>query len=290
MSMVTVHGPNTMYTTQAGVVMSSPAGASATQDPTNGLRFTFALVTDSPRADRDFSWAFPTDGTPTPQTVESPTLVTYATPGAKTATLTVTNVARTITNKALTSNVATLTSNAHGFLAGQTVVVAGVDATFNGTYVITAVTANTFSYAKTNADVTSAVATGTATPSGLTPAAGAYTIAVTATAGQPRSVERSVEAPTEYDPGEHTVDEVMEYANAHPDDARWLYDMEVAGKNRVTLVSQLEALMPYDPGEWTVPDVVAYAQENPAEVPDIIAAEEAGKNRSSLLGQLRAMV
>lgn len=70
--------------------------------------------------------------------------------------------ARVISNKALTSNVATLTSNAHGFEAGQTVVVAGVDATFNGTYTITAVTTNTFSYAKTASDVSSTSATGTA--------------------------------------------------------------------------------------------------------------------------------
>lgn len=70
--------------------------------------------------------------------------------------------ARTITNKALTSNVATLTSAAHGFEVGQTVVVAGVDSTFNGTYTITAVATNTFSYAKTASDVSSTSATGTA--------------------------------------------------------------------------------------------------------------------------------
>ncbi len=68
-----------------------------------------------------------------------------------------------ITNKALTSNVATLTSTAHTFTVGMEVVVTGVDATFNGTYRITAVTANTFSYAKTATDVTSTAATGSAT-------------------------------------------------------------------------------------------------------------------------------
>jgi hypothetical protein len=70
-----------------------------------------------------------------------------------------------VTNKALTSNVATLTTGtSHGFSAGQTVIVAGVDATFNGTHVIVATpTATTFTYAKTNADVTSAAGTGTAT-------------------------------------------------------------------------------------------------------------------------------
>lgn len=71
--------------------------------------------------------------------------------------------AKTITNKALTDNVATLTSNAHGYEPGTEVVIAGVDATFNGTYLITAVTTNTFSYAKTAADVSSTASSGTAT-------------------------------------------------------------------------------------------------------------------------------
>ena len=68
-----------------------------------------------------------------------------------------------ITNKALTSNVATLTSVAHTFTVGMEVVVTGVDATFNGTYRITAVTTDTFSYAKTATNVTSTAATGSAT-------------------------------------------------------------------------------------------------------------------------------
>jgi hypothetical protein len=70
---------------------------------------------------------------------------------------------KTVTNKALTGNVATLTTSAnHGFTVGQTVKVAIGDPVFDGTYVITAVTANTFSYARVNANVTSVAATGTA--------------------------------------------------------------------------------------------------------------------------------
>lgn len=72
-----------------------------------------------------------------------------------------------VINKALTSNVATLTATAHGFSIGNTVTVTGVDATFNGTYVLTAVTANTFSYAKTAADVASTAATGDVTGPGV---------------------------------------------------------------------------------------------------------------------------
>jgi hypothetical protein len=66
---------------------------------------------------------------------------------------------RSITNKALTSNVATITTSAAHYVAvGDSITVAGVDATFNGTYTVTAVSnsSNTISYAKTNANVTSA--------------------------------------------------------------------------------------------------------------------------------------
>ena len=62
-----------------------------------------------------------------------------------------------VSNKSLTSNVATLTTSAaHGFEIGQTVTVAGVDSTFNGTFLITNKTNNTFTYAKTATDVASA--------------------------------------------------------------------------------------------------------------------------------------
>jgi hypothetical protein len=74
-------------------------------------------------------------------------------------------ITATVTNKALTSNVATLTTSAaHGFAIGMEIVVAGVDATFNGTYTISTVpTTTTFTYAKTATNVTSTAATGTVT-------------------------------------------------------------------------------------------------------------------------------
>ena len=75
----------------------------------------------------------------------------------------------TVNNKALTDNVATLTTAAaHNFLVGDRVTVAGVDATFNGTYALTAVTSTTFSYAKTNANVTSAAVSPTGTADAVT--------------------------------------------------------------------------------------------------------------------------
>lgn len=70
----------------------------------------------------------------------------------------------TITNKALTSNVATLTTSVnHNLTVGQTVSITGVDNTFNGTYVVTAVTSNTFSYALVSTNVISVAASGSVT-------------------------------------------------------------------------------------------------------------------------------
>jgi hypothetical protein len=71
-----------------------------------------------------------------------------------------------IVNKALTSNVATLTTaSAHGLTVGATVVISGVDTTFNGAFVVTTVpTSTTFTFALTADNVAStAVSTPTAT-------------------------------------------------------------------------------------------------------------------------------
>jgi hypothetical protein len=68
-----------------------------------------------------------------------------------------------VINKALTSNVATLTLEptleGHGFVTGESVIVSGVDATFNGTYNVSATTTDTISYDKVNADVVSTAVT-----------------------------------------------------------------------------------------------------------------------------------
>jgi hypothetical protein len=91
----------------------------------------------------------------------------------------------TITTKALTTNVATLTySGAHGMAVGQQVLVAISDAVFDGLQTITGITTNTITFAKVNANVTAAAATGTAKPVGLTfsrafPANGTYPVTVT---------------------------------------------------------------------------------------------------------------
>jgi hypothetical protein len=74
---------------------------------------------------------------------------------------TLTTATATVTVRSLTNNVATLTIGSHSFIAGDTITVSGVNATFNGDYTITAVGSTTISYAKTNADVTSAASSGT---------------------------------------------------------------------------------------------------------------------------------
>lgn len=68
-----------------------------------------------------------------------------------------------ISNVALTSNVATITANSHGYAVGDSVVIAGLTTTvLNGTYTITGVTANTFTFAKTNDNIASTADSGTA--------------------------------------------------------------------------------------------------------------------------------
>jgi hypothetical protein len=71
----------------------------------------------------------------------------------------------TVSNKALTSNVATLTTSAtHGLLAGDEIVVTGVDSTFNGTFtILTVPTTTTLTYAKTATNVVSVAGSGTIT-------------------------------------------------------------------------------------------------------------------------------
>jgi len=72
---------------------------------------------------------------------------------------------RTVSNKALTGNIATLTTSAaHGMLAGDEIVVTGVDSTFNGTFTVLSVPSNvTLTYSKTADNVASGAASGTIT-------------------------------------------------------------------------------------------------------------------------------
>lgn len=71
-----------------------------------------------------------------------------------------------ISNISLTSNIATVTTaTAHGFTVGQTVILSSVSVSgqvFNGMFTLTAASGTTFSFARTNVNITSTAATGTA--------------------------------------------------------------------------------------------------------------------------------
>lgn len=72
------------------------------------------------------------------------------------------SIVYSVTNAVLSSNVVTLTtSKVHPYITGSTVYVAGISAVYNGYYTVTAATDYTFSYAKTNANVSAATVNGT---------------------------------------------------------------------------------------------------------------------------------
>lgn len=93
---------------------------------------------------------------------------------------TITQTTYAVTTKLLQNNIATLTTSTnHRFVVGESVAISGVDATFNGNVVITAVpTSNTFSYAKVASNVTSTAVSPNGSVVSLNPAA---TDAVTCT-------------------------------------------------------------------------------------------------------------
>jgi hypothetical protein len=83
-----------------------------------------------------------------------------------------------VTHAVLSSNVVTLTSVGHGLVAGRSVTVAldPADPIFDGTYTIASVPdADTFTYAKTHANVAGADVEGTATLENLVSPVGAGT-------------------------------------------------------------------------------------------------------------------
>lgn len=69
-----------------------------------------------------------------------------------------------ISNAALAANVATITTTAeHGYSVGDTVTISGATNTvFNGTFTVTAISSNTFSYSRVSASIASAASTGSA--------------------------------------------------------------------------------------------------------------------------------
>jgi hypothetical protein len=98
------------------------------------------------------------------------TLTTYATAfpivRARATENVTTDYVKNIVLVSRASNVATLTLDAsHDYLVGESVVVAGADAGYNGTFSVTAVTSNTVSFANTGLDEAANVSVGTTTVS-----------------------------------------------------------------------------------------------------------------------------
>jgi hypothetical protein len=96
MSIVAVHGPNTMYTGTPGTpggpgtpIQSAPAGASAVQSPANGL--VVNMTATGTRVATDYAWTASAGGVCAPTTGKT-TTVTFPAPAAgsaQTITLTV---------------------------------------------------------------------------------------------------------------------------------------------------------------------------------------------------------
>lgn len=130
--------------------------ATITTDDPHGLVVGDWVVIASAGEPFDGSWAV--------ESVPSTTTFTFRpsqddiTPTADTNGTATKRVATTLAS--LTSNVVTLTTaTAHGYVATDSVVVAGISAVFNGTFtVVDAPTTTTLTYAKTNADVPEAAA------------------------------------------------------------------------------------------------------------------------------------
>lgn len=111
----------------------------------------------------------------TARSMSTPFSISYARALDDIASTTLTTtVAANIISRNRTSGVATLTTSAnHSFVPGQSVIVANVSSTFNGTYTITAVTANTISYTQALADIVETAETG-GTTTATYPSYGSY--------------------------------------------------------------------------------------------------------------------
>jgi hypothetical protein len=83
------------------------------------------------------------------------------------STTLVTTTTKTVTSRNRLNNVSTLTlSTNHDYIVGQQIVVAGVSASFNGTFIVTAIpAANKVSYAQTATTINETASTGTVTTS-----------------------------------------------------------------------------------------------------------------------------
>jgi hypothetical protein len=125
-----------------------------------GQTVTIAGVTTA-----TFNGTFVIASTPTPTTFTYAQVAANATSGNGTSTIFQANISAPAVGAVRLANVVTITTTGnHGFVVGQSVVIAGVtDATYNGTFVIVATpTATTFTYAQIGVNSTSGNGTASA--------------------------------------------------------------------------------------------------------------------------------
>lgn len=90
----------------------------------------------------------------------------------------------------------------------------------------------------------------------------------------------------DFDPAEHTVAEVKDYVEAHPEQAAEILEKEETGENRSTLVSAIEdSAEAFHPSNATVVEVNEYldACEDEDEIARILDEERHDKNRKGIL-------
>ena len=228
MSIVTVHGPNTMFTTQGGgaSIPSSGGGvAQATKDPTNGLKFSFSVPNPGARPAADFDWTFTGPGSPAAQPDKTSGTVTFTGAGAVTIVCTVAAGAGppaggtyTVSTTATAGTPRMVEEEGGGEITQETVAVG--EPYDPGEYTVSEVQ----QYVAEHPDELSDV----------------YESEV---ANKNRSTLVTwLEEQFPFDPGEWTVTEVADYAADNPSELEDIIAAEKAGKNRTTLVAQLEAL------------------------------------------------
>ena len=234
MSIVAVHGPNTMFTTQGGgqSIPSSGGGiAQATKSPTNGLVFSFSVPSPGTRPAADFDWSFTGPGSPAAQPNVHSGTVTFTGAGAVTIVCLVNGAGTPPPANGTYTVSATATSGVPRMVEQQSGEGEGEDE------VTEEIPVTTDEYDPGEHTVAEVQTYVEANPESL---AAVYESEYQGKARS--SLVTWLEARFPYDPGEWTVTEVLDYAAENPGELEDIIAAEQAGKNRTTLVSQLERM------------------------------------------------
>jgi hypothetical protein len=156
---VLVNSPNLIHLTPPDVTISLGSTQQITSAQ-SGRTVTIVTTNDHDLPNNSYVGTYGSSRVsngPYTVTVSNPTTFSYTVPAGP-------GVQVNITNTSLTSNVATITtSGAHGYEPGDTIIVAGAtNGVYNGTYTVaTTPSTNVLTYARTNANITSASSAGT---------------------------------------------------------------------------------------------------------------------------------